>query len=186
MPAWHERRARLGGGASLHQSPVMTTPAFASVGHDLERVLDASADDLARISDADACAPLSPGKWSRKEVVGHLIDSASNNHQRFVRGTQERGGQYPGYDQDFCVSLQRPNDVPWSVLVGLWMNYNRYLAHVIAALTSESAAYPMRVGTNPERTLLWLATDYVEHLKHHVNQVLGPRFTSTYPNTPPM
>jgi hypothetical protein len=163
----------------------MTTQPFAAVSRELQRVLDATADDLARISDTDACEPHAPGKWSRKELVGHLVDSASNNHQRFVRGAQERGGQYSGYDQEFCVSLQRPNDVPWSVLVALWLNYNRYLAHVIGALSSDSAAYPMRVGTNPERTLLWVATDYVEHLKHHMNQIVGARFTSTYPNTPP-
>jgi hypothetical protein len=162
----------------------MTTQSFDAVGRELERVLDAATDDLTRFSDVDARMPLSPGKWSRKEIVGHLIDSASNNHQRFVRGAQSRGGQHPGYDQEFCVSMQRPNDVPWTVLVALWLNYNRYLAHVLGALSADAAAYPMRVGTNPERTFLWLATDYVEHLKHHVNQMLGPRFTTTYPNTP--
>lgn len=153
-------------------------------GRELARVLDATADELNQIPDARAREPISPGKWSRKEVVGHLIDSASNNHQRFVRGTQDRGGAYPGYDQDFCVSLQRPNDVPWSVLIGLWVHYNRYLAHVIESLSPDSAGYPIRVGMNPERSLLWIATDYVEHLKHHVNQLVGPRFTSTYPKTP--
>ena len=163
----------------------MTPRPFSDVGSELQRVLDASADDLAHITDAQAAEPRAPGHWSRKQVLGHLIDSASNNHQRFVRGVQDRGGQYPGYDQEFCVNLQRPNDVPWSALVGLWLSYNRYLAHVIASIPADAAAYPMRVSTDPETTLLWIATDYVEHLKHHVNQVVGPRFKSTYPKTPP-
>ena len=163
----------------------MTKPTYQDVARELERVLDATVVDLAQIAEADARMPLTAGKWSKKEIVGHLIDSASNNHQRFVRGAQNRGGNYAGYDQAFCVTLQRPNDVPWGVLVPLWQNYNRYLAHVIASLPGESRAFPMRVADNPEATLLWIATDYVEHLKHHVNQLVGPKFTSTYPNTPP-
>src|SRR5262249_17231536 len=93
--------ASLGMGARPRQSLGMTTPSFAAASQELARVLASTADDLARISDATAREPITPGKWSRKEVVGHLIDSASNNHQRFVRGAQDRGGQYPGYDQDF-------------------------------------------------------------------------------------
>ncbi len=162
----------------------MTNQSYLDASRELTRVLAAAAEDLARVSDPEASAPLSPGKWSKKEIVGHMIDSASNNHRRFVRGVQDRGGHYPGYDQEFCVKLQRPNDVPWPVLVGLWQNYNHYLAHVIASLPAESKALPMRVSSNPETTLLWIAVDYVEHLKHHVNQVVGAKFQSAYPNTP--
>ena len=162
----------------------MTTPSFTAAAHELERVLTASRFDLAAITDLDSMLPHAPGKWSRKEIIGHLIDSASNNHQRFVRGAETRGGRFLTYDQEFCVRLQRPNDVPWPVLVDLWVNYNRYLAHVIASLPPESAGFSMKVGENPVVDLLWIAVDYVEHLKHHMNQVLGPRFESTYPNTP--
>ena len=70
--------------------------------------------------------------------------------------------------------------------MGLWSNYNRYLAHVIGALPQDASAYAIRVSTNPPMSLLWIAVDYVEHLKHHVNQVVGHKFTSTYPNTPPV
>ncbi len=162
----------------------MTNPTFNDAARELERVLAASAADLSAISDSDSGIPHAAGKWSRKEIIGHLIDSASNNHQRFVRGVETRGGRFPTYDQVFCVGLQRPNDVPWPVLIGLWSNYNRYLAHVIASLPAESADFTMEVGENPVVDLLWIAVDYVEHLKHHLNQILGPRFDSTYPNTP--
>ena len=162
----------------------MTTPSFAGAARELERVLTVSRADLAAITDQDAMLPHVAGKWSRKQIIGHLIDSANNNHQRFVRGVETRGGRFPSYDQEFCVGLQRPNDVPWPILLDLWSNYNRYLAHVIASLPPDSAGYPMEVGDNPVVDLLWIAVDYVEHLKHHLNQVLGPRFYSTYPNTP--
>jgi len=162
----------------------MATATFDGAARELDRVLSASIPDLVAITDQHAAEPHAAGKWSRKEVLGHLVDSASNNHQRFVRGVETRGGKFPGYDQAFCVRLQRPNDVHWKVLVDLWASYNRYLAHVIASLPSEAADYPMEVGGEPVVDLLWIAVDYVEHLKHHMNQVLGPRFESTYPKTP--
>ena len=162
----------------------MTTSSFTNAARELERVLAASCSDLAAINDHDASLPHATAKWSRKQIIGHLIDSASNNHQRFVRGVETHGGRYPTYDQEFCVRLQRPNDVPWSVLVDLWLNYNQYLAHVVASLPPESSGYAMKIGDNRDVDLLWIAVDYVEHLKHHLNQVLGRRFDSTYPNTP--
>jgi len=162
----------------------MTSPTFAAAARELERVLAVSANDLASISESYASEPRASGKWTRKEILGHLIDSASNNHQRFVRGVQDGGGQYPGYDQSSCVEIQRPNEVAWPVLLGLWGNYNAYLAHVIASLPVESGGYAMQVGDEPRVDLLWVATDYVEHLKHHLNQILGRRFETTYPDTP--
>lgn len=159
----------------------MPATSFSDVGRELLRVVDGSAADLARITDADAIQPRASGKWSRKQILGHLIDSASNNHQRFVRGVEGRGGEFPSYNQDFLVELVRPNDVPWTVIVGLWSNYNRYLAHVLEFMPADGAAHTMRVGTNPETTLLFIASDYVEHLKHHVNQIIGYRFPTQYP-----
>lgn len=162
----------------------MNAPTFRDVARELERVLDASEADLTSIGEAQAGTPRAAGKWSPKEIVGHLIDSASNNHQRFVRGAQQRGLHLSGYDQEWCVTVQRPNEISWTLLVSLWTSYNRYLAHVIASMPADAASHPIRIGDGPRVDLLWVATDYVEHLKHHVNQLIGARFSSTYPKTP--
>jgi len=158
----------------------MTPPTFADVARELERVLVASETDLTSISETVAGDPRSAGKWSRKEIIGHLIDSASNNHQRFVRGAQQPDLHLPGYDQNWCVTVQRPNEISWTLLLSLWSSYNRYLAHVIASLPTDSASHLIRIGDSAPVDLLWVASDYVEHFKHHVNQIIGPRFSSTY------
>jgi len=158
----------------------MTPPTFADVARELERVLVASETDLTSISETVAGDPRAAGKWSRKEIIGHLIDSASNNHQRFVRGAQQADLHLPGYDQNWCVTVQRPNEISWTLLLSLWSSYNRYLAHVIASLPTDSASHLIRIGDSAPVDLLWVASDYVEHLKHHVNQIIGPRFSSTY------
>ena len=86
---------------------------------------------LRALADARASSSLVPAKWSPKQILGHVIDSAANNHQRFVRVQAESDLNLPGYAQDFWVDTQRYSDRAWSDLIDLWASYNRHLAHVI-------------------------------------------------------
>ena len=134
-------------------------------------IIDSTELRLAAMTEAGVSVPLRPGAWSRKEVVGHLIDSASNNHQRFVRASLQDSLEFPGYDQNGCVRVQAPNDADWNVLVSLWAAYNRYLAHVIARIPAPKLETPCRIGSGEPVTLRFLAEDYVRHLVHHLEQI---------------
>jgi hypothetical protein len=116
-------------------------------------------------------APLLKGGWSRKQVLGHLIDSASNNHQRFVRAALQPSLDFPGYTQDDNIRLQAPQEVDWDLLVNLWVAYNRYLAHIIARIPPAKLDTPCRIGSGKEVTLGFLIEDYVTHLIHHLEQL---------------
>ena len=115
--------------------------------------------------------PVLPSGWSRKELIAHLIDSASNNHQRFVRAAQQVSLEFPGYDQAGNIKVQVPLLAPWPVLVSLWASYNRYLSHLIAHLPADKLQTPCRIGDSDPVTLAFLVEDYVVHLEHHLAQI---------------
>lgn len=136
---------------------------------ELLTIIDSAEPQIRALTDVST--PLRPGAWSRKEILGHLIDSASNNHQRFVRASLQESLEFPGYDQNGCIRVQAPNEADWNVLVSLWAAYNRYLAHVIAHIPASKFETPCRIGSGDQVTLLFLAEDYVRHLVHHLEQV---------------
>lgn len=150
-----------------------TPMTFATAAAELRRAIDAALPVLESVSDADAARPRAPGKWSPKQVIGHLIDSASNNHQRFVRAQQGTELVSPAYAQDRWVDCQGYAVRPWSDLTTLWHAYNLHLAHVIERIPPDRARVRCTVGANQPVTLAFLAEDYVAHLRHHLAQVIS-------------
>ena len=139
---------------------------------------------LRALPEAEASLRPAPGKWSPKEIIGHLIDSASNNHQRFVRATWQPNLVFDGYAQDGWVELQRYQDAAWGDLITLWASYNRHLARVMASVP-EAVRTKVHTEHNLDRvafraprapqdaTLAYFMADYVDHLEHHLRQILG-------------
>ncbi|MEA2239677.1 MAG: hypothetical protein QOC81_4401 [Thermoanaerobaculia bacterium] len=138
---------------------------------------------LAAISDADAEKSPAVGKWSRKQIIGHLIDSASNNHQRFVRANFTDELIFLGYDQERWVALGRYADAPWESLLSLWREFNLQIGRVMEATPSDVKSAPRKrhnlhqlawraVAEDQPATLEYFMSDYVDHLEHHLAQVL--------------
>jgi hypothetical protein len=126
---------------------------------------------LRRVGTAESEKAVLRGGWSAKQVIGHLIDSASNNHQRFVRAMIQPSLEIPGYDQDGCVRVEAPQRADWDMLVSLWAAYNVYLAHVIAQIPESKLATLCKIGTDEPVTLEFLARDYLAHMVHHLKQI---------------
>jgi hypothetical protein len=129
---------------------------------------------LHAIADYDAARKPGPLRWSKKEILGHRIDSASNNPQRFVRAQLEPLLGFPEYEQDGWVRVQRYQSRPWSDTIQLWFALNRHLSHVIEAMTEESLAHRCTIGHDDPVTLSWLTEHYVHHLEHHLDQIFAP------------
>jgi hypothetical protein len=134
-------------------------------------LVDVAEPRLREVSEPESTEPILTGGWSRKQVIGHLIDSASNNHQRFVRAALQASLDFPGYDQNGSVRVQAVQDADWPLLVSLWAAYNRYLAHVMAQLPASKLETACRIGAGEAVTLGFLASDYLTHLEHHLSQI---------------
>lgn len=114
----------------------------------------------------------SPNKWSKKEIIGHLIDSAMINLQRFVRCTYEENFKLV-YEQDTYVAVQHYQDVAIKELLDLWILINRQIIRVWENYPASrlTARCDNSKGEPNLQTVEWLANDYVEHLMHHLKDI---------------
>ena len=143
---------------------------FAAIGAALVQNVEAAVPKLRTISESRAEQPRAPGKWSPKQVIGHLIDSAANNHQRFVRAQEGKSYAGPGYTQNHWVAVQGYQDASWEDLIALWRAYNRHLARVIERIPEAKRSTICAIGSDAPMPLGLVASDYVRHLRHHLAQ----------------
>jgi hypothetical protein len=137
----------------------------------LADVLATAAARLAAISEEDAGRPPAPGKWSPKEIIGHLLDSASNNHQRFVRAQLSDSYSCPSYEQEKWVATQYYRAEPWYDLLNLWVLYNRHLLHVMRHVQESALDTQITIRDKAPVPLSHVMIDYVRHLEHHLGQI---------------
>jgi hypothetical protein len=126
---------------------------------------------LRKLTESDVTRDRGPGKWVKKEILGHLIDSASNNHQRFVRAQFEDPFTGPGYEQDAWVALQRYRQRPWTEIVDIWTAVNRQVAQAIESVPENRLKTRCIIGKNEPATLEWWMRDYLVHMRHHLAQI---------------
>jgi len=112
-----------------------------------------------------------PDSWSIQQVVGHLIDSAANNHQRFIRAQEGESLTFPKYDQNHWVNAQNFDACSWQQLIEFWQLYNMHLAHVIRQIPDSQMRTKCTIGSNEPVSLSFLIEDYLAHLKHHLNKI---------------
>ncbi|RFS16618.1 DinB family protein [Emticicia sp. C21] len=143
-----------------------------AVADSLRQTLQEVLPALQAISEPDASIKPQPHKWSKKEILGHLIDSASNNHHKFVRTMAQPHTEFVGYAQDFWVAEQQYNISNWQKIISFWYAYNMHLAHIIESVNPAHLQNTISIGGSKPFTLAFIMEDYVEHMKHHLRVIL--------------
>ena len=152
------------------------------IASDLRSAVAAAVPRLVAIPEDKARTPVAKGKWSPQEIVGHLVDSASNNQGRFVRAQLTDDLLFDGYDQEAWVRLQEYSTSSWEELITLWRTFNSHIAHLVERIPDDVATRPRTrhnlneiawktVPTDKPVTLEYFVRDYVAHMKHHLAQI---------------
>jgi len=147
-------------------------PDMKDIARQIRSLISTVEPELSRMNHDEMRFKPDPHKWSKKEILGHLIDSAANNHQRFVRAVDKVAGQFPTYDQDEWVRIQRYNEMSWSFLVKFWSAYNSHLSHIIECIPEDAESSPCNIGKGEPVTLEFVVRDYLRHLQHHLKDMI--------------
>jgi hypothetical protein len=155
---------------------------------ELSRLLQQTADRelhfLQSLGDeAAARQPRGPGSWSPKQELGHLIDSAANNHIRFVVASIQTEMKGPGYAQDAWVDVHAYQDMPWANIVSFWHQYNTFIAALVGNIPFAKLDTTCQIGSGDPVTLRFIIEDYVVHMQHHIDHLLGRAVITAYPQT---
>ncbi len=149
-----------------------------------EAAIESASERLLEIPEAETEKPLDNG-WCAKQILGHLIDSATNNHARFVCAQFQAHLVFPDYAQDEWVRVQRYEQEAWAALVDLWTEFNLHLLHIIENISNEhlvktctlqlldESALPdtPRTSATESFTLDYLIRDYFEHMQAHLKYI---------------
>jgi hypothetical protein len=151
---------------------------------DFQTTIETAAGRLRAMPEDESAVVRFDGQWSARQVLGHLIDSAANNHQRFVRAQLADHLRFEGYDQEAWIKLQDYQQASWPLLIPLWQSYNLHLLHVVAGIPEDVLRQPrahhsldqiawQTVSASEPATLEYLIRDYLGHMKDHLQQIFG-------------
>jgi DinB superfamily len=151
---------------------------------DMRLTVEGASVRLLSMTEEESEARPTPDKWSAKEILGHLIDSATNNHGRFVTAQFRDDLLFAGYDQEAWVKTQGYRQSSWPALVSFWKSYNLHLLHVATRIPRNKLTQSrtnhnldmiafVPIAKDEPASLEYLIRDYVEHMKHHLRQILG-------------
>jgi hypothetical protein len=147
----------------------------------LAETIERELPNLRTLTEERASMARSAGKWSAKEELGHLIDSAANNHIRFVRGAIEAEFRGPGYSQNDWVRLHGYSNMQWETIINFWFQYNTLLVRLVDRIPEDRLEALCVIGTNPAVALRFVIQDYILHMQHHIDLLLRREVITQYP-----
>jgi hypothetical protein len=141
-----------------------------TIAAELDNIIHKYIESIRIVPETEMSYKPSPAKWSKREILGHLIDSAQSNIRRFVVGQYE-DAPHITYNQDEWVKITNYQQYPLQDIIELWFLLNKHIVFILKNTSAEKAQ--RKVQTESLNTIAWIAKDYNKHLLHHLHQVLS-------------
>ena len=145
----------------------------------IEALVTSVQQDIKKYTDEELSRKPKPDKWSKKEILGHLCDSAVNNLGRFINAQfSKEPFEFSGYNQDEWVRLNNYNDLSINEVLDIFTIFNGRIINVVSGIQPDKLKTRCMVGdkgfreNSGEETLQWLIEDYIEHMRYHINQIV--------------
>ncbi len=139
----------------------------------LEQLLKSGLEYLSQAPESEMSHKVAAEKWSKKEILGHLIDSGIHNLQRFTEiQFEDQPYTIRKYKQNELVKVNDYQNANTNEIVALWLSLNHRIKHVMELQTEETLQYNIELTNGDISDLRFLMKDYVDHLEHHLNQIM--------------
>jgi hypothetical protein len=149
----------------------------------LRQTIDRELPNLQALTEAESVVkPAAADSWSPRQELGHLIDSAVNNHVRFVRAATEPELRGAGYAQNAWVDIHAYQEMPWTTIVAFWCQYNSFLVSLIQQIPADKLLTQCYIGTGSPVLLSFVIEDYILHMQHHLDHLLSREVITPYPS----
>lgn len=156
---------------NIKMAIALEPPPLGELSKKLWETVEATAEKLLRFSEEEAGEKKLPSKWSKKEILGHLIDSALNNYSRFVRAQHAEYVELPGYNQNFWVDVRGYQRTDWKEIINIWRIQNLHIVRILPLIPARALQHICVIGPNAPVSLQYIAEDYLRHLNHHLAQI---------------
>jgi hypothetical protein len=148
---------------------------------ELEQIVSREAALLSKADENAMGSPRPNRTWTAKQELGHLIDSAANNQQRFMRASIDGSYCGPGYQPDEWVARSGYAEMAWGDVVEFWRRYNLLLSRLVAGIPEARMSAECIVKDGAPVTLRWLIEDYIVHMQYHLDRILNREKITRYP-----
>ncbi len=142
-----------------------------NIANELDELIEIFKSDFSRLDEQITSLRISQDKWTLKEIIGHLIDSASNNHQRFVRFQLSESLEFPDYKNGEWLIIQKHQNMNFMDLLLLFYYYNKLLINIVRNLDEKCLNHEWNIKWDENSTYITfesLLTHYVNHMKSHL------------------